>query len=440
MRQDSAGISAANASNGNREHDGYENTSLTGNLIYSPAKEVDFSLVSRYSRAGTQLDNLGGVAGDDPNRRLRNEELFLASGVKTHLLDDALSQSFTLSYSNHDLADNNDPDDLNPADLLRSGYKGDLFKIDGNNLWKAADWLTVVIGAQTERERASANYRSDGAFGPFEDNLSGKEARTNGIYSEARFTFGESASLDAGLRIDDHSIFGSATTYRIAPAVYFESGTKLRGTVGNGFKAPSLVQLYSSYGNIDLDAERSIGWDVGVDQQICGDELSVSASFFRNNFDDLITFNSSTFALENIANSYTQGLEFSGKWAPTKDVSLTASYTYTDSEDEATGANLLRRPQNKGSVMASYQPLEGLEIFAKWSVFGGRFDNDFSGASPSTVKLGGYSLFDLGGSYEVSERLKLFARIENLFDKEYENVLGYGTYGAAAFGGVRVAL
>lgn len=440
VRQDTGGISAANTKDGNKEHDGYENTSLTGNVLYSPSNELDLSLISRYSRAGAQLDNQGGVRGDDPNRRLANNETFLATGAKTHFLDDALSQAITLSYSHHDLSDDNDPDELNPLDLLRSGYQGDLFKIDANNIWKATDWMSVVVGAQTERERASATYRSDGAFGPFEDNLNGTSARTNGIYTETRLNYGEVASIDAGLRVDDHSIFGSATTYRIAPALYFESGTKIRGTVGNGFKAPSLVQLYSSYGNRELDAEKSVGWDVGIDQEVCGDEILLSGTFFRNTFDNLITFNSSTFVLENIAESSSQGFEFSGKWNPLKSTSVTASYTYTDTEDKQTGAALLRRPQNKGSVFVQYRPLEGVELFARWSVYGGRFDNDFSGPSPSRVRLGGYSLFDLGGSYEISEKLQFFTRIENLFDKEYENVLGYGTYGAAAFGGLRVSL
>jgi vitamin B12 transporter len=440
VRQDTGGISAANAKNGNQEQDGYENTSLTGNLLYAPVKELDLSLISRFSRAGTQLDNQGGTKGDDLNRRLANDEVFLASGLKTHLLDDRLSQAITLSYTRHDLSDDNDPDELNPLDLLRSGYQGDLFKIDANNLWKPTDWISVVIGAQTERERASSTFRSDGAFGPFEDNLSGTSARTNGIYTEARLNYGEFASFDAGIRVDDHSVFGSAATYRLAPALYLESGTKVRGTVGNGFKAPSLVQLYSSFGNRDLDAERSVGWDVGIDQEVCGDELLLSGTFFRNNFDNLITFNSSTFVLENIAESYSQGFEFSGKWNPHKTTSLTASYTYTDTEDQQTGASLLRRPQNKGALLAQYRPFEGVEVFARWSVFGGRFDNDFSGSSPGRVRLGAYSLFDLGGSYDITDHVQFFTRIENLFDKEYENVLGYGTYGAAAFGGLRIAL
>jgi vitamin B12 transporter len=438
-RQDVGGISAASAADGNVEHDGYENTSMTGNVSLDPIDELEIALTSRYSRAGAQLDNSGGVGGDDPNRRLRNEEFFVSGQGKTHLLADTLSQTLTLSYANHDLRDRNDPD-ASSVDLLRSAYRGDLFKIDGNTSWVASDWVTIVVGAQTENERASSSFRSDGAFGPFEDNLGGKSARTNGIYSEARLTWSDLAAIDAGLRIDDHSIFGSATTYKIAPALYVSETTKLRATFGNGFKAPSLVQLFSSFGNQDLNAEKSRGWDLGIDQKIWGNEASISATFFRNNFDNLISFNPATFALENIASSHSQGLEVAGKWSPSDALALSLSYTYTDTEDESSGTALLRRPYNKAAASVEYQVCENLNAFVRWQGFGSRFDNDFSGATPSRVRLAGYGLIDIGATYSISEEVEVFARAENIFDREYENVLGYGNFGAAGYGGVKVSL
>jgi vitamin B12 transporter len=72
-------------------------------------------------------------------------------------------------------------------------------------------------------------------------------------------------------------------------------------------------------------------------------------------------------------------------------------------------------------------------------MYGGRFDNDFSGAAPTRVRLGGYGLVDVAMAYEMTDAIELTARIENLFDKEYEEVLGYGTPGLAAYGGVKVS-
>ena len=439
-RQDVGNISAASARTGNREHDGYENTSLTGRVAYNASELLDLSISTRYGQSGASLDNSGGAGGDDPNRRLRNDEFFTIAQAKTHPLDDTLSQVFSLSYSNHDLSDNNDPDVAHPIDLTRSSYSGDLFKMDAHNNWKISEYFSLVLGGQTERERASSEYLSESAFGPFEDNLGGQSARTNALYSEGKVSWHEDASIDLGLRVDDHSIFGSATTYRIAPAVFVTSSTKLRGTVGNGFKAPSLVQLYSSFGNSDLEAERSTGWDVGVDQEVWGKDVTVSGSFFHNSFDNLISFNSSTFVLENIARSHTQGFEFSGDWQIVEGLTAKTTYTYTESEDEDTGESLLRRPRNKGSVTLTYAPTEAFQVYVKWQGYGGRFDNDFSGATATRVRLGGYGLLDIGGSYTLTKSLSLFARLDNVFDKEYETVLGYGNFGAAAFGGVKFSL
>jgi vitamin B12 transporter len=439
-RQDVGNISAASARTGNKEYDAYENTSLTGRVAYTPSELLDLSVSTRYAQSGADLDNSGGVGGDDPNRRLKNDEFFTIAQAKTHLLDDTLSQVLSISYSNHDLSDNNDPDAEHPIDLARSSYNGDLLKIDANNNWKVTDYFAFVLGGQTERERASSEFLSESAFGPFEDTLGGRSARTNAVYSEAQAFWNDDASVDLGLRVDDHSIFGRAMTYRIAPAVFVTSSTKLRGTVGNGFKAPSLVQLYSSFGNPNLEAEKSTGWDVGIDQEVCGKTLTVSGSFFRNSFDNLISFNSSTFVLENIARSHTQGVEFSGDWQIIESLTAKTTYTYTESEDEGTGESLLRRPRHKGSITLTYAPTEAFQTYVKWQGYGGRFDNDFSGATPSRVRLGGYGLVDIGASYTLTKSLSLFTRLENLFDKEYETVLGYGNFGAAAFGGVKFSL
>jgi vitamin B12 transporter len=243
--------------------------------------------------------------------------------------------------------------------------------------------------------------------------------------------------VDAGVRHDNHSIFGGRTTFKIAPAVIVREGTKLRGSVGTGFKAPSLVQLYSSYGNRNLEAESTTGFDVGIDQDLIKDTLSSSVTFFRNNYDDLITFNPSTYILENINASYTQGFEVGTNYDATTDLSFRLAYTYTDTENETTGESLLRRPRNKNSLTAVYAPNDRFRAQLQWRVYSSRFDNDFSTFPPERVSLAGYGLVDLAVSYKVYDSVELFSRVDNLFDKEYQEVLGFGTMGAAAYAGVK---
>jgi vitamin B12 transporter len=438
-RQDIGSISAANSRDGNLEHDPYENTSLSGRAKWRPTELFDTAVTTRYDRSRANLDNSGGVGGDDPNRRIRNEELFLRGESTAHLLKGVFTPRVSLAYSRHQLGDRNDPDQRS-SELLRSEYNGDLLKLQGTAEIRPIDEFSMVVGAETERERADSFYRSDGAFGPYEDTFLGRDVRTNALFGESRVELLKQVYIDLGGRVDNHAIFGRYETFRVAPAVLLPSGTKLRGSVGTGFKAPSLVQLYSSFGDPQLRPEESTGWDIGVDQKLLRERVTFGVAYYKNSFDNLITFNPSTFVLSNIANASTHGVEFSGDIRLTSMVQLKATYTYTDSEDQATGAALLRRPKNVGTVTLLCTPTERLRAQLQWRGYGSRFDNDFSTGTPSRVSLGGYGLLYLTGSYQLTEKVELFARIDNLLDKEYEEVYGFGTLGAAAYGGVKVTL
>ena len=438
-RQDIGGISSADARYGNREQDDYQNTSLSNRIRFAPTKIIEATNTLRYTRSHTNLDNCGGVGCDDPNRWIRNNEFFTRGDVRAKLLSDTLTPSAYVAYTRHSLDDVNSPD-AQSRDFLDSEYSGDIVTVGSQMKWAPGDIFSAVVGGETQGERASSSYLSDGAFGPFEDTFYGSEARTNSVYGETRLSYDKKAYLDAGVRHDNHSIFGGKTTFKVAPAVHVSDTTKLRGSVGTGFKAPSLVQLYSSYGNRDLQAETSTGWDVGVDQDIVKDTLSTSLTFFHNKYDELITFNPSTFILENINEATTQGFEFGTTYEASEELSVRLAYTYTDTENNTTGESLLRRPRNKNSLTFVYAPTSRFRAQLQWRVYSSRFDNDFNAFPPQRVSLGGYGIVDIAMSYKLVESCELFSRVDNLFDQEYQEVLGFGTMGAAAYAGVRVEL
>jgi vitamin B12 transporter len=400
---------------------------------------VEATSTTRYSRSHSNLDNAGGVGGDDPNRWIRNEEFFTRGDVSAKLLNKTLTPSAYVSYTRHTLDDTNRPDAVS-LDSLDSQFHGDIVTVGSRAKWAPADAFSAVVGGETQGERADSYYRSDGAWGPYEDYLYGTGARTNSAYLESKVSYNSRAWIDAGVRHDHHSIFGGKTTFKVAPAVIVTDGTKLRGSVGTGFKAPSLVQLYSSYGNKDLQAETSTGWDVGVDQDIVKETVSTFFTFFRTSYNDLITFNPSTYILENITQSYAQGCEIGSNIEATDSLSLRIAYTYTDTENETTGESLLRRPRNKNSLSLVYAPTEKVRAQLQWRVYSSRFDNNFNTNPPSRVSLGGYGIVDVAISYRILDSVELFTRVDNLFDKEYQEVLGFGTMGAAAYAGVRLEM
>lgn len=440
-RKDIGSFSSARQRDGNTEDDQYELTSLSARAGSKVINELEFNATARYSSANSDIDNAGGVGQDDPNRRLSNKEFFVRGEATTHFLSDTFSQTVGISYSDHDLSDDNDTDELHPTDILRSDYEGSLMKLDFSNTWKASEMVSVVAGLETEQERATSNYFSDGIFGPFQDDLAPTDARTNGYFSELRLSYDDFLFLNGGVRVDNHSAFGSETTWRVSPAIVVDkTGTTFRSSAGTGYKAPSLVQLYSSFGNRDLREEESLGWDVGVDQEIHGEDLTGSITYFRNSFDNLVTFNSQTLILENIAEANTRGFEFALNASPASWVTIRTSYTYTDSEDETSGLSLLRRPRNKFGVDVTVKPCDRTTVSLFVKGVGGAFDNDFSQGTAVRTRLGGYTLTNLAATYSIVEGVDVFARVENLFDKDYEEVLGYGTPGLSGFGGVKITL
>lgn len=437
--QDVGNISSADASYGNTEHDAYRNTSLSGRMRFMPSEMADGAATIRYTRSNAGLDNMGGAGGDDPNRRYGNEEFFTRGEASGHFLKDEITTKVWTDYTNHNLFDNNDPNATSP-EYLRSSYKGDLLDFGTSAAWAPVRYFSALIGGETQGERATSNYFSDGQYGPYEDDMDWKSARTNSVFLETKTSYNEKAYLNAGMRYDHHSIFGSRTTFRVAPAWHVTDMTKLRGSVGTGFKAPSLVQLYSPYGNPDLEAETSVGWDIGVDQQIIEDRLAAELTFFDNDYNNLITFNPSTYILENIDSAYTQGIEAALTSTVTQKLSVKGAYTYTNTENRQTDESLLRRPRNKGSVTVIYEPTSRITSQLQWRVYGTRFDNDYSTFPPTRVALAGYGIVDLAITFRASDTFDLYTRVENLFDQEYEEVLGYGTMGCTAVGGIKMKL
>ena len=438
-QQDVGNISSAGANYGNFEQDAFHNTSLSGRLALRPSDSVDTAFITRYGRSNAGLDNFGGFGGDDPNRHYNNEEFFNRGQIEARFLDNTLTTKAWTDYTDHGLYDNNDPDQMS-AEYLRSNYIGNMLDAGTSVTWAPKKYFSSVLGYEYEKERASSYYYSDGSYGPYENVFDWRSANTNSVFFETKTSYEEKVFLDAGVRYDRQSIFGDRTTFRVAPAWYVTESTKLRGSVGTGFKAPSLVQLYSPYGNPDLQAETSTGWDIGVDQQIVRDRLAAEVTFFDNDYDDLITFNPSTFVLENINSAYTQGVEVALTTTLSETVSLRSAYTYTESENRDTDESLLRRPRNKGSITTTYQPTDRVTSQVEWRVYGKRFDNDFSAYPPVRTTLAGYGLVNLAISYKANETFEIFTRVDNIFDQEYEEVLGYGTMGCAAYGGLKATL
>ena len=433
----SDGISAAGESYGNEEEDGYENTSFSGRLGITPDKNFAVEAVFRYLDSEADLDNSAGEYGDDPNYVFSNKSMFFRTTAKMMMLDNKWENKVGFSYTDIEREYDNQPDPDHIGSLTESEYKGTVTRFDFQSNLYVSDENTITFGAETEEEKGDSIYYSESMWGPYTDIFEEKTARTNSLFAQDQVEINEALNASFGVRWDDHELFGSEVTYRAAASYFIEDADmRLKGTFGTGFKAPSLYQLYSPYGSEDLEAEKSTGWDIGLEKYLLEDAVTLGATYFYNEFEDMIDYDMMTYTYTNVAEAETKGLELFMNARPCAAMFINVSYTYTDAKDTITELKLIRRPDHKFSANANYVFLEDGNINLEFIYFGTREVNGFGYPAPR-VELESYYLVNTRASWKLNDNFQIFGRVNNLFDEEYEEVLGYGTPGINAYAGVK---
>ncbi len=433
-RQDSRGISKADKKDGNAEKDGYQNTSASIRLDYDLTEAVKLGLLSRYTWAKFDIDDAGGAGGDDENRVDRLEQLLVAAYLN-QTLTDYWQHNFKVSWMRnirHDDDDNNGA----VADYLRSWFKSENFALDWQHNLELAEWDTVVAGFQYNEEKGRSYYYSETAFGPYESILPEKEASNRALYLENKLNIQETFFNTLAVRVDDHSRFDDHLTFRATAAYLWDTGTKLKGSFGSGFKAPSLYQLFSSYGDENLDPEKSRGYDFGIEQSFWEERLFGSVVCFYNELEDLIDYDLASSKYKNVKEAETEGIETEIKVIPWENVTARLSHTYLDADDKTNNEPLLRRAKHKFNLNVNCALGEKANVNLNIGHFIGRYDK--AGFPSALVKLKDYTKVDLSFSYDLNENIELFAQAENLLDEDYQEVKGYGTRGRFFSGGLKV--
>lgn len=410
----SDGISKADEDNGNPEEDAFHSLSLSGRgTLNLPADaQLDVSLL--YTDARTEFDSFafgaeGGVSdGDEVSE---TEEFSGSATLKVPLFGGRFQNILLGGYSTIDRENFFEGDPSFQADGNRT-----TFRYQGT--FQISDAHKLAFGA--EREETSAN---------------GEERAINGFFGLYEFKPIQTVTLTGGVRVDDDDTFGSKTTGRVAAAYNPTPQWTVRGSWGQGFKPPTLFQSTffccgATSPNSDLEAETSEAFDVGVDFQTRDRRGALGVTYFNQDTDNLITFSFAAGGFENIAETHSEGVEVVGSYAPTDWLTLTANYAYIDAE-EGDGTALIRVPRHSGdaTVLVDPQgPFSGALLVRYNSE-----EEDFNDTVDSWVRV------DLNAAYDITEHVELFGRIENLFDADYQQILGFGTLGISGSFGVRLS-
>jgi vitamin B12 transporter len=441
---DTDGFSAASTNYaGNEEADGHRNLTLSGRIGFDLSQSLSLNFYARRIETETDLDNAGGDFGDDPNHVQWYNSLFFMGHARGLFLRNRWEQNLKISVVDYHRTSSNPVDESNPFLSEESEYKSQLWKIDWQNSLFLHETNTLTFGLEHQREQGESWYRSESVFGDYQGLFPRQKAHTTGFYVQNQFRFAGRLFLTAGIRHDNHSQTESSTTYRIAPAYLIEStGTKFKATWGTGFKAPSLYQLYAPAtlfgpaGNENLKPEKSTGWDLGMEQNLLNNALKLGFTYFTNIFEDLIDYDF-TQGYINISKARTKGAEVTFIARPIAALNIFATYTRTEAKNTETDEHLLRRPKNKFTARLDWEFLKGANIHLAIIYVGEREDLYWLDWTPTPVTLESYTLLNAAGFFEVIKSLKIFLRLDNILNSDYETIKGFGTPGFSVYGGIK---
>jgi len=295
-------------------------------------------------------------------------------------------------------------------------------------------WSTSSVGLEHRRE-IGENHNTFRAV-----------SETQSVFFEQQLRFFERLFLTGGFRVEDNSVFGTTTTERGSLAFLIkETGTRLRGSAGTGFRAPTFNDLFfPGFGNPDLQPEKSLSYDFGVDQKLWNNRVRLGLTYFQNNFRNLIAcctpLPTAPFGGPfNVGRARSAGIEFTGEVDVLPNLIASLNYTYTDSENLATDRPLPREPRHRWNIGLTWEPISKLSLFTQVHVVSEQFEQF------GEVYNSGYTRVDIGGTWRILERtgwlqkLELTARIQNLLNEGYAEVRGFPALGINALVGLRAS-
>jgi vitamin B12 transporter len=436
------GISAYSEARGGTEKDGTKQygANLNANVAFTDALSLD--LRGWYSHSRTEIDGYTpSFTFGDTSQYNRTREGIGYAGLNWSGIGGRWKNRIGYSITKV-LRDDYDPT-ATPIHQGDSMGRNERLEVQSN--FEIAQGYSIVAGA--EREWSRFIQTNDYGFGASTDQ---GRARLTSFYGQLSASPFEGLTINGGARHDHHSDFGDHTTFAANAAYTPNAGnTVFRASYGEGFKAPSLYQLYSPYGNLGLKPETAKSWDVGVVQKGLDGRAQIGVTWFHRDTHNLINYVScfgsssplctgSNFGFyDNVGRTVSEGIEAELKLRPVDGLLLDMSYTHVKPEDKATGLDLLRRPQDKAYASLDYSWSFGLTTGLSVTMVGDSADIDDFG---SRVQNDGYAIADIRASYPIGKHAELYARIENLFDTTYETVYNYGQPGRAAYAGVRLKL
>ncbi len=310
-----------------------------------------------------------------------------------------------------------------------SQFDSERWVIDVFNKYTFKDSFYTIVGV---------NVIDNKTFFAQEQNATTVDPYVNAVYAS-----GFGLNINAGARLNNHSEYGTNLVYNLNPSYNFkleEGYVKLLGSYSTSFIAPNLSQLFGPFGpNPELEPEENTTIEGGLEFRL-SEKFRISALYFNRqeeNTIQFVTIDFETFAAEyqNIADRLTaNGVEVEVDATPLEHLNISANYTFTERKDELP----LRLPKHKLNAVLGYDLSTKTTASLSYQFTSERLDTDFN--TFQNVDLESFSLLNLYASHRLSDAVKIFAGIDNLFNEEYFEIVGFTTRGRNANVGFQLTL
>lgn len=263
------------------------------------------------------------------------------------------------------------------------------------------------------------------------------------VYSSLLYSGKSGFSAELGGRLNTDSRYGSNYTYTFNPAWLIDKNWKIYGSIASAFKAPTLYQLYSAYGDPALQPEKSTSYEGGL--QYSNSVFNTRATWFHRKTKDGIAFNDFTYLYFNFSEEQGQGLEWEGSWKIGKIWSVSANYTWvkmkeqtqsTTTYNDTTYNYALRQPEHTVNLTLGARPVPSLYISLSGHYESQRYD--LGGYEAPNVALNSFFILNGYADFRVCKRLKLFAQGKNILNRKFTTLYGYNSIPAMFTGGATI--
>lgn len=409
----SEGYSAADEADGNKEADGHRAFSAGFHRAFALGEKTTLRAQALFNDARTDTDMHGGPGGDSLNTQARNRQ---AGGRLEGWRQGAGGSewSFAASAFSRVRHDNT---------IAPAFYRAQNFRAEARGLLPIGAHL-MQLGIDGSREQGRSSENPDR-----------KSFDAAAAYLEQQWRGARWHAL-AGARADRHRVHPGAVTWRAGAGYWLvPEAWRVRGSLGSGYKAPSLYQTYSIYGSSALSPERSLGGELGIEWRNAGG-ATASLTGFATRFRSLIDFDPALSRYFNYGRVQTRGLEL-GTDLPWRHWLFSGALTYLRAENAVTHEALARRPRWSGQLAAGYE-LASAKLGGELRYVGDRADTD--PISYARKRMPAFFTLGLHAKARLSRKWAMGIRAENLLNRKYQETAGYGTPGRSGYVSVETEL